>query len=453
MLAKQLFILAHNIEYPAFYHDYKRLIKNQQKPFQVLKVEQEKELRSMILFCYENVPYYHKIFKKLHLFPSDICVIEDLEKLPILTKDIIKQQWNDFVPANLSTIKFYKRATGGSTGIPLPYRLSKTDRFVGGALLYRGWGYGGYELGDKMAFLAGSSLSISSQFNFYTFIDEFARNLKKLSSFDMGEIEMRKYVKIINSFKPKFIRGYASSTYFFTKWIQENNLDIYSPTAVFTTAEKLYPHMRSQISEVFSCEVYDGYGLNDGGISAYECPEHSGLHIDTERSIMEVIDPEGSQIDRGKGKILATSLHNYAMPFIRYDTGDLCSVLDNECTCGRHSILIDNIIGREKEFLVTRDGKNVHGAALFNLIFDTLANSGNIDIINKIKGFQIVQKRPELIEIVLSCDEFIPDTVLAFIRLKIQQRFAGWDIEFKFVDKIERTAAGKYKFIINQVKN
>lgn len=444
MFRKALFILAHECGDPSFYPAYKKLVKNQWKPYAELKRDQEKRLQQLIDFSYENVPYYRNLFKNLKLLPKDIRTIEDLEKLPVLTKDIIKGHWEEFKPANLPSVKYYTLATGGSTGTPMQYRLSKPDRFLSGALLYRGWGYGGYKLGDRMAFLAGSSLGFDTKARLTTFVHETGRNLKKLSSFDMGENEMRGYSRTINSFKPEFVRGYASSIYFFAKWIEENNLNLHSPIAVFTTSDNLFPHMRTKISEVFDCEVYDGYGLNDGGVSAYECPEHVGLHIDTERSIMEVVDSEGCQMDRGKGQILATSLYNYAMPFIRYATEDAGHIIDDVCGCGRGYPLLKEIAGRTTDVLFTPEGKNIHGWFFLYIFWDY--GKG-------IKEYQVVQETLKKIVIKIVPEDDFDDKQLDHIREVVAKRSLGWDIEFKYVNMIERTGAGKYKFIINEVSN
>ena len=140
-------------------------------------------------------------------------------------------------------------------------------------------------MGDRMVFLAGTSLDFGGYSNLGHKFHEFSRNLRKLPP-DIDENEARRYATIINSFKPQFIRGYASAIFTFAEHVKINNISIRSPKAVFTTAEKLLPHMK-KISEVFECEVFDGYGLNDGGVSAYECQEHSGLHIDMERSVLK----------------------------------------------------------------------------------------------------------------------------------------------------------------------
>ena len=166
---------------------------------------------------------------------------------------------------------------------------------------------------------------------------------------------------------------------------------------------------------------------------------------------MEVVDGDGLAVDSGEGQILATSLHNYAMPFIRYSTGDIGTLLDSQCVCGRGSLLLGDVVGREKEFLVTPQGQYVHGAALFNLIFYTLENADFPDIVNRVKEFQVIQKEADKLDIVFACDGILPDNVLDFIQSAIQKRFVGWDVEFQFVDAIDRSRAGKYKFIINEL--
>lgn len=441
MFHKGLFILAHQCGDTSFYPVYKKLVRNQWRSYDELKHNQEKRLRHLIEFVYENVPYYRNLFKSLDLLPRDVRAIEDLEKLPILTKDIIKEHWEDFKPVNLSSIKHYNWATGGSTGTPMQYRISKNDRFLGGAILYRGWGYGGFELGDKMAILAGSSLDVGTKSFLTTKVHEIARNIRKLSSFDMGEPEMREYADVLGSFKPRFINGYASSIYFFARWLEENQISVSSPKGVFTTAEKLFPHMRKTIGSVFDCDVYDTYGLNDSGVSAFECPEHAGLHIDTERSIMEVVDGDGLAIEQGEGQILATSLHNYAMPFIRYATGDEGFLLDEPCACGRGYPLLKEVLGRQQEMLITPEGKHIHGS------FFSIA----IKEIPHVKEFQIRQTAVDRLEFSIVPESDFDEADLERVREAIKLRSLGWRVDFKLVDAIDRTPAGKYKFVINEV--
>ena len=231
--------------------------------------------------------------------------------------------------------------------------------------------------------------------------------------------------------------------YFFAKWIEGHSIEIYQPLAVFTTAEKLYANMlRERIETVFNCDVYDAYGLTDRGPGAYESSEHSGLHIDTERSIMEVVDIDGNQLEKGEEEILATSLYNYAMPFIRYDTGDLGYIIDDVCGCGRGHRLLKELGGRSVDVLITPEGKNVHGWFFLYIFWEYCKG---------VKEYQVIQEKLDKIVIKIVPEEDFDEGQLDKIREIIRERSEGWNIKFKFVDEIERTGAGKYKFIVNNM--
>jgi len=309
-------------------------------------------------------------------------------------------------------------------------------------MLYRGWGYGGYKLGDNMVFLTGAPLVTGTKTNLIKKTNEIARNIKILSSYGMDDNDMKKYIKVINSFKPKFVRGYASSFYFFSKWIEKNNLEIYQPLAVFTTSEKLYPNMREKIKDVFNCEIYDTYGLNDGGVSVFECPEHSGLHMDTERSIMEVVDENGNQLVNGEGRILATSLYNYAMPFIRYDTGDLGYVSSDKCSCGRGYKLLKELVGKTFDVLITPEGKVIHGCFFTNAILKSCSG---------IKEYQVVQEKIDKVTVKIVPEENFEEKQLEKLGDILKKKSENWNIEFEIVEKNERTGVGKYRFIANKI--
>jgi len=444
LLRRGIFIGAHEISDPRFCTLYRKLQENQWKPYRELKALQENQLRSAIASAYENVPYYRQLFRRLDLYPRDIRSIEDLEKLPVLTRETIKKNWEQFKPVNLSRIRYFSQMTGGSTGTPFLYRLDNFERLFDGALMYRGWGYAGYEPGDRMAILAGSSLDIGTRSALVTKVHEVVRNVRMLSSFDLGEDDLRKYVKILDSFRPEFLRGYASAIYFFARWISQNHIEMHGPKAVFTTAEKLYPHMREMIEGALNCEVYDGYGLNDGGISAYECPEHRGLHLDTERGIAEVVDDSDRQVTAGPGRLLATSLSNASMPFIRYETGDMADILPEEavCPCGRGYRLLREIIGRSADVLVTPSGKHVHGWYLGIVVCEFLGD--------RVKEFQVVQETESRITVNIIPESTFDEGDVDRIRENIGKRGYGWEIEVRIVDSIDRTRAGKYKWVINK---
>ena len=143
---------------------------------------------------------------------------------------------------------------------------------------------------------------------------------------------------------------------------EENNIELPEIKAIFTTSECLYPYYREKISNIFNCDVYDTYGLLDEESVHMKCSEHRGLHIDTERSIMEVVDENGGQLDDGEGSILATSLHNIPMPLIDMIQGNLEQSFEDNCVLveGKANFL-KGLVGRSADILITPEGKSVHG--------------------------------------------------------------------------------------------
>lgn len=440
---KNIFILSHRFIDKNFFSYYKKFKENQWKSYEELEKEQDEKIELIIKYSYENIEYYRVLFDRLNIKPEDIKSSTDLVKLPILTKEIIKNKYNQFIPRNLNKLKYYNFVTGGTTGVPFEFRMSKEQRIIRGALIYRGWGYGGYELSDSMVFLAGRSLDIKIESGIISRLNQITRNIKKLPSFDMTEENLNKYKDLINFIKPKFIRGYSSAIYFFAKWLKKKKLKIMSPVAVFTTSEKLYPNMRDLITEVFDTEVYDGYSLGDGGVSAYECDRHNGLHIDTENAFLEVVDENGKRVINNNGKIIATSLKNFAMPFLRYDTGDIGSISDKSCSCGRGYRILSNIVGRSVDYLITPEGENIHGWFFLYIFWKYFKG---------IKQYQVIQEKIDKIIIKIVKEKGFEENQIEIIRNIVKEKSKGWELEFFFVDEIENERSGKYKFIVNKLK-
>lgn len=441
MLDKCIFKTGYLLKRPKIIRYYNEFKESQWKSFEWLKNQQEIQLKNLINFVYRNVPYYSKLFNCIDITPSDINTIEDLERIPILTKQIIKENWQDFIPKNIGQIKYVNGSTGGSTGSPLKYRMSIEDYERGIALLYRGFGYGGYKLGDKIAVIAGSSLIPTTKSEGKRKIQDFFLNTRHYSSFEMSKENLLKYFCDINKWKPDFIRGYVSSIFIFAKFIKDNDLELnFYPHAIFTTAERLFDSQRTLIEQIFHTKVFDNYGLNDGGISAFECKEHNGVHVDTERAILEIVNNEGKHVVDRNGKILATSLYNYALPFIRYDTGDLGIISASECSCGRKTPLIKKIMGRITDFLKLNNV--VIGSPVLTILM------GKFDI----EQYQITQNGPSSIicKIIRGKTFKIEDE--NFIKKSFYGHVGEIDVKFDYVDSILPTKAGKYKFIINNSK-
>lgn len=408
-----------------------------------LKGIQKRRLRLLLQHAYNNVPYYHKLFKTRHLRPQNIRSIEELAKMPIISKEDFRDSFWEFVSRNFQTYRPRLNSTSGSTGEPFRYYLGREATAIANAALWRGWGYAGYRFGDKMAVLAGLSLVPEKQSPFSQIISRTIFRKTKLPAINLRRNILKQYAKKIMRFKPKFIRGYPSSLYFFADFLKEEGLDDIRPKDILTTAEMLFPYQRKLLEEVFHCEVFDGFGALDGGTTAFECEEHSGYHIAMEKTIMEFLDKNGNPVTGERGRIIATDLYNYAMPFIRYDTGDMGVLSDETCQCGRGLPLMKEILGRTTDILKFKNGSILSGPSL-TLIFKDF----------DIKQYQLIQRRDDSLSVKLIKGKTYTEEDTLRLHMILRKNIGeGVEIEFDFVDCIPTTEIGKWKLIISEAKS
>lgn len=408
---------------------------------QIRELQNEK-LRALIKHVYENVPYYQRLFQERGLTDKDIQNVADLPKLPILTKDDIRQNFTDLIARDSRKRKPIPNATGGSTGEPLKFYIDMEVASIAWAGTLRGWEWAGYKLGDKRATLAGSSLVPDKPPSLVDRLRWLGERNQPLSAVHLDEDRMASYAKKIASYKPGFLRGYPSAIYTFANYLKETGKNTVRIKAVFTTAEALLPQHREVIEGQFGCKVFDQYGCYDGGPQAMECSEHRGFHISAEKVIIEFVDKDMQPVPQGEsGEIITTDLYNYTMPFIRYAVGDSGTLSREQCPCGRGLPLIESLEGRVTDIIVFGNGVTLSGPAL-TLVFKDC----------NIKQYQVIQEAEDklLIKVVKGEGYTEQDTnhFMNTIGAHIGQEI---DIETRFVAEIPPTKAGKWKFIISKV--
>jgi len=421
------------------------LEKSQWWSSQKLKDFQTKKLRELITHAYNNVPYYHNLFKSLNLTPYDIKSINDLNKLPIVTKNEIRKNMNDFIAVNIPKNKMIRNATSGSSGSPFEYIIDKDELSFFRSMGLRNWEVVGYNLGDKIATLSGSSLLPQKMSFLHKLSFKANRNLP-LSSFNMNSETVRRYTKLLLDYNPKFLRGYPSSISIIANSIIENNIE-FNLSAVMTTAETLFPSQRKIIMEAFNCDVFDSCGCNDGGEYLFECEEHVGYHVGCEQSIHEFVNENGINVSNNEvGNIVLTDLWNYSMPFIRYDAGDMAIYTDEKCPCGRGLPLVKSIIGRTVDQIILPD-KNALPGLTFTDIFEKEGISESI------VDYQIVQENTDRFCINLVTNDKYNSQIGTKIHMFFEEHMGiPLDINFNLVDQIPRTKADKRRFVISKVK-
>lgn len=440
-LEKTIFLAVHSALDLGFYPLYKFLMKNQWKRKEDLQRQQTLDLHRIIKFSYERVPFYRSHFNSANIKPEDIKTISDLEKIPPITKRDILSDSRAFIPIGMKG-NYHQAYTAGTTGMPMYFRVSHNDYVLGVAIWYRALSAAGYVLGDRMAILTGSALMPDARNTILVRAHEIARNVHFLSAYHMDDERLAAYLDQLISWKPAFLRGYPSALYDFAKFLDRESLEVPNLKAVVTTSEKLFPQVRKKLEDVFDTRVFDQYGADDGGVSTAEC-EHQHMHINTERSIMEIVDEDYNQIDTGQGKVLATSLKNYAMPFLRYELGDEAIASDEKCPCGRGLPVIDEILGRTVSTLITPDGTPIHG-----WFFGWLM----IEFGEAVSQYKITQVSRTNIDVLIVPGKDFTENIIQKIQSLAHAKCKDWKIDIKLVDQIPVSKSGKRIFIESKLK-
>ena len=409
---------------------------------EALQKNQNKSLRNILRYSYREIPYYNKLFKSINLRPEEIKTSSDLKKIPILNKDIIRENYNDFFPIGFNTSNSKKSQTGGSTGNPLSYYRSWSDHSWSKAVRYRAWSYGGHQIGNKVMTLAGSSLTNSNPTIKHKILYNLIERTRKLSAFDMSEERMHEYYSSFKDYNPHHFRGYANSLFEFSNFINRNDYNLDGVKSVFSAAEKLDSEKRPIIEKAFNAKVFDNYGAGDGSAFANECEIHSGLHMDMEVGVIEFLN-KGENVEEDYGDIVSTSLINYDFPLIRYEVGDIGKPTNEKCVCGRFHTLIDEIVGRNHDFIKAGNGKLVHGEFFSHLVRKHIP---------EILQFQVHQKSLNYLEMKIRTKIDLNSDKISHIRKIIEDKVGSSSkVSIKIVDEIKPSSSGKWKFIISDI--
>jgi len=333
--------------------------KTQWLPPEELREYQEMRLRKIITHAYNYVPFYKRLFDNLGLSPADVRGVEDLYKLPLLTKEVVRDECSSLMAENSHQYRPKAYSTSGTSGEPLVFYLDKSANALEFVYYWRYWGWAGYRLGDRFAelgshfFLERPQLS-DNTFHYQSHLRRLHLNSARVSS--DGATEMANAVR---RYKPRFLKGVSSTLYFFALSLKEAGITDISFKAVFSTGEVVTNLCRTTVESVLNTPLLDSYGHMERTVSISQCLK-GGYHVNNDYGVLEVTEKTpGNGGAAFTGRAVGTSLYNLAMPLIRYDIGDEIETFpeSKSCPCGRTLPLIKAIHGRREDVIITPDGR------------------------------------------------------------------------------------------------
>jgi len=403
---------------------------NRLKRHQILEL-QNKKLRKLVKHSFEKVPYYNKLFRVSGIRPEDIRTVDDLHKIPISKKtDLSDLQLWEITASNIDLKKCELTKTSGTSGIKLEFYREKQ---VVNKNLLRHYYYQS-QVGDKIynrrliiggGWLPSNPLEIMGIFP--------ARRISPFAS-------TREQLEYISQFDPTVLIGFPSALRVIADEVLHKQIGVKTPL-IFSGGEMLDIYTRQLLQKTFDSEVFDVYGLTEIGGICGECRSHIGQHVWGDQVIVE-ITADGEKTALGEeGCITVTNLDRYSTPFIRYNTGDIGMMIEDECICDAQFPLMRITEGRKSDIILLNDGRLIPAQAVCVELYT----------IQGIKQFQVIQKSTNDFEVrIIKKYEFIENLDKKIAQL-FEKKIGEVYVDVQIVDNIPRLRSGKWKQFISQI--
>ncbi len=403
---------------------------------QWLKEDQLYELqifyvRKLLKHAYQTTRYYRELFDSIGLQVKDVRSLSDYAELvPVLDKNIIRERFEDIISPKWRD-KYTVLQTSGSTGSPTKFvhpRRYPIHRIM--------WtmvdDLCGLKGGERTLMLWGGDLGDDH----YRVFDE-KQNLYRFSFYHMPPEGFEELLNLIVQWRPEFIYGYVSLVYTVAEALEQRGYSSLGVKIIQTHAESLYNFQREKIEKIFGGRVFEHYGSGEIYHLGVECKEHDGIHLFNNLRLFELepIDDRGSNT----GEVLITDFHNYAMPFLRYRIGDVLTIDNKPCRCGR-SLPRAIVEGRTWDMIFLRDGSIV-SPVFFSKLID----------VKQVERFLIHQRTYNRIDVhIVPTASFVNDYRDYLIR-EIKGRTKIEDIRMFLKKEIDVIVAGKHRVVRSDV--
>ncbi|HWO22755.1 MAG TPA: hypothetical protein VNO30_28540 [Kofleriaceae bacterium] len=405
-------------------------------------------LRRLVRHAYRHTPHYRALLDERGLRPEDFGSPADVAKLPLLDRATMRATL-DARTATAPPHVAIKKTTSGSSGEPVTVQYNAESRHWRDAVRWRGYGWGGYQIGMRAfhywGVLPGQISSWWKQKK--TALDRRLKRDLYVDSTPRDERSLEHAVAELRRFRPHVIVAYAAGAAALARFVLERRLRAWDDISVLTGAERLLERDRAAIEAAFG-PAFDTYGCREVMMIGSECEAHDGMHTAMENLIVELVvrEPDGTvraARPGESGEVVVTDLHNLACPMIRYVNGDVATARapDAPCSCGRTLPRIGPIEGRVTETLFDGAGNPVSGL-VFNIL---LAVIGNVT-----RNFQVTQRKDRSIvmKLVPAEGERIPEREEQLLRQQTAKYLPGAPFMIEYVKDIPLSPAGKRRVVV-----
>ncbi|MDB6006558.1 MAG: hypothetical protein JWR15_3545 [Prosthecobacter sp.] len=386
------------------------------------------------LMAAAKAPFYAERFAACGVDPAKFEALEQLLDYPLLTKQDLVLHREQMVNPEYDAKQRLYITTGGSSGVPVGFYLHKgVSRPKEQAYLEAQWSRRGYRVGDRVAVIRGGVTSGKAGGGVSYF--DATRNWLVLSSSHLTSERLPEYVTALNRFRPRHLHAYPSAALLLMQLGAKLDFPLGS---LLCGSEPLTPENQRQLEQHFGAPVMHWYGHSERAVLAAQGRRSDLLHFWPTYGWMELGRPD----EGGNCEIIGTSFHNHVMPLIRYRTGDharLPEMSPREFSWPA----IEAVIGRDYEFLLAHGGRRVSLTAI-NL---------HDRFFTEVLALQFRQSEPGAATVCYIPSPSFTAGTLAQMRQVLQHKLGDdFKLEFERVNDVERTPAGKHRWLITTLK-
>jgi phenylacetate-CoA ligase len=404
-------------------------------------------LKAQLHHAYTTVPYYRRVWAAAGVHPSDVKSLDDLRHFPVVTKTDIRAYAAEMLSEAYRGAKLRTKSTSGSTGVPLIVKLDERGAQWKSACTLRADEWSGWRLGQRVAKVWGNP-----EYRHFglrgRLTNHFVDRAIYLDTIGLTSERIKEFVARLRRHRPGLIFGHAHSLYLLAGALRNANITDIRPNGIISTAMPLHDYQRRVIEEVFGVPATNRYGCEEVSLIACQCERHQGLHVATESVLVETAPftpapppPAGEKSQ--SGPLLVTDLSNLAMPLIRYRVGDVATLSNQLCPCGRGLPVIEKVEGRDADYVVTPAGTLISGISLTENFAVLIKGAAQVQIIQE----TVTHLRVRMVR----GPEFDAESEQQVRRLVLDTFGPTMRYDLEFVDLIPQEPSGKYRFCVSKV--
>ena len=410
---------------------------------QIIKV-QIKQLRRLIAYAYECVPYYRRLFDRHDLRPEDIRSLADLPAVPISDReDLQRLPVHESLAAGIDPARLLAYTTSGSSGRPFTIRRTWKEERSLAAFRMRAMREHGLRFTDREANIR----NLDHNNRWHT--QRVLRVLQAMGLFRKVWLDCRLPVEEIfdalQRYRPDVLIGLPHVLSRVAQIVLADGRSQIHPRFIAVGGEVLNPLMRRQISDAFGARVFNQYGSFECNLIAWECRETGQLHTCDDGVIVEVLN-DGKPAKPGEnGEVIVTNLHAFAMPFIRYRLGDIATQGFERCPCGQPFSTISDIQGRIVDYFQLPGGRWLHPYVIGNVLSREAGWW--------LRHFQVTQERTDRIVLRAVPAPMPPPQRVAELTAAVTSMLGpGIEFQVMLVPEIDVEPSGKFRVYRTMVR-